>query len=65
MTDGRVTIGVDTHKHIHVAVVLSENGQPLGDVTVAADRGGYVQLLTWARSFGDPWCFGVEGCGSY
>jgi transposase len=65
MTDPKVTIGVDTHKHIHVAVALSEHGQRLGDVTVAADRGGYEQLVTWARSFGEPWCFGVEGCGSY
>jgi hypothetical protein len=65
MTDSKVTIGVDTHKHIHVAVALSATGQRLGDVTVAADQGGYEQLLTWARSFGDPWCFGVEGCGSY
>jgi transposase len=65
MTDPKVTIGVDTHKHIHVAVALSETAQRLGDVTVAADRGGYEKFLTWARSFGDPWCFGVEDCGSY
>jgi transposase len=65
MTHQKVTVGVDTHKHIHVAVVLSEHGKRLGDITVAADPGGYAQLLTWACSFGDPWCFGVEGCGSY
>lgn len=65
MTDRKVTVGVDTHKHIHVAVALSEHGQQLGDLTVAADPGGYEQLLSWARSFGEPWCFGVEGCGSY
>lgn len=65
MTERPVTVGVDTHKHIHVAVALSERGQRLGDITVAADLGGYEQLLAWARSFGKPWCFGVEGCGSY
>jgi transposase len=65
MTDRKVTVGIDTHKHIHVAVALSEHGQRLGDLTVAADPGGYEQLLSWARSFGEPWCFGVEGCGSY
>jgi transposase len=65
MADPKVTVGVDTHKHIHVAVALSEKGQRLGHLTVAADRGGYEQLLAWARSFGEPWCFGVEGCGSY
>jgi hypothetical protein len=26
MTDQQVTVGVDTHKHIHVAVALSETG---------------------------------------
>jgi transposase len=65
MAEQPVTIGVDTHKHIHVAVALTEHGQRLGDITVAADPGGYEQLLAWASSFGEPWCFGVEGCGSY
>jgi transposase len=65
IADRPVTVGVDTHKYVHVAVALSEHGQRLGDITVAADAGGYAQLLAWARSFGAPWCFGVEGCGSY
>jgi transposase len=60
-----IVVGVDTHKHIHVAVALGEHGQRLGDVTVAADPGGYEQLLAWARALGRPRCFGVEGCGSY
>jgi transposase len=65
IADRPVTIGVDTHKYIHVAVAISEHGQRLGDITVAADVGGYEQLLVWARSFGELWCFGIEGCGSY
>lgn len=65
MTDRPVTVGIDTHKYIHVAVALSEHGKRLGDITVAADAGGYEQLLVWARSLGEPRCFGVEGCGSY
>lgn len=65
IAEERVTIGVDTHKHFHVAVALSEQGARLGELTVAADPGGYEQLLDWARSLGMPWCFGVEGCGSY
>jgi transposase len=60
-----IVIGVDTHKHIHVAVALSRSGERLGDITVPADPGGYEQLLAWARSLGDPVRFGVEGCGSY
>jgi transposase len=65
MTGEKVIVGVDTHKHIHVAVALSWAGERLGDLTVAADPGGYEQLLDWAQAFGVVWCFGVEGCGSY
>ncbi len=65
IAEEKVTVGVDTHKHFHVAVALSEQGARLGEITVAADPGGYEQLLDWARSLGAPWCFGVEGCGSY
>jgi transposase len=65
MTEEQVTIGVDTHKYFQVAVALSAQGARLGELTVAADPGGYQQLLDWARSLGAPWCFGVEGCGSY
>ncbi len=65
MTDQNVIVGVDTHKHIHVAVALSRAGEHLGDLTVSVDPGGYAQLLAWAQAFGAVWCFGVEGCGSY
>jgi transposase len=65
MTEEQVTIGVDTHKYFHVAVALSEQGARLAELTVAADPSGYQRLLDWARSLGAPWCFGVEGCGSY
>jgi hypothetical protein len=61
MAEEQVAIGVDTHKYFHVAVALSVQGVRLGELTVAADPGGYEQLLDWARSLGTPWCFGVEG----
>jgi transposase len=61
----KIVVGVDTHKHVHVAVALSAHGVRLGDITVAADPGGYAQLLAWARTLGQPERFGVEGCGSY
>ncbi len=60
-----IVVGVDTHKYILVAVALSMLGERLGDITVPADPGGYEQLLRWARLFGKPARFGVEGCGSY
>ncbi len=58
--EGSVIVGVDTHKHVHVAVVLSGNGERLGDVMIAAERAGYEQLLSWAKRFGRAW----SGSGS-
>jgi transposase len=63
--DGRIVVGVDTHKHLHVAVALNARGQRLGQLSVSAERGGYEQLIAWARSLGEPVCFSVEGAGSY
>jgi transposase len=61
----KIVVGVDTHKHVHVAVALNDQGVRLGAVTVAADPGGYAQLVGWARALGEPERFGIEGCGSY
>jgi len=47
-----VIIGVDTHKHAHAAVALTALGARLGTITVPANRKGYQELETWARSFG-------------
>ena len=40
---GKVIVGVDTHKHIHVAVAINQHGTRLGDRAVSADSGGYAQ----------------------
>jgi transposase len=61
----RVTVGVDTHKHIHVAVALDHLGSRLGDLSVSADTGGYARLEAWAVTFGRVDAFGIEGTGSY
>jgi transposase len=60
-----VVLGVDTHKDIHVAAVVSVLG-------VVQDRGcfptttaGYQQLLAWARELGTLRRAGVEGTSSY
>ena len=58
---GHVVIGVDTHKHIHVAAVLDTIGGILATLTVPTDTGGFKQLLTWADSFGKVLAFGIEG----
>jgi transposase len=61
----RVVIGVDTHKHIHVAVAVDLLGVRLADTLVSADTGGYAQLRDWALSMGRIESFGIEGTGSY
>ena len=59
-----VVVGVDTHKHIHVAVALDELGGRIEARSFAADRSGYEQLIDWASSLGREVMFGVEGTGS-
>jgi transposase len=59
-----VAIGIDTHKHVHVAVALDRLGAQLGSREVATTEGGYRTLLAWALELGVP-AFAVEGCGSY
>ncbi len=61
----KVIIGVDTHKHIHVAVAINQHGTLLGDRAVSADRGGYARLEAWAHQLGLVDRFGIESTGSY
>jgi transposase len=59
-----VAIGVDTHKHVHVAVALDRFGAQLDGHEVETSETGYRSLLAWALGLGVP-AFAVEGCGSY
>src|SRR3954466_7920753 len=62
----RVVIGVDTHKHVHVAVALHDIGGGLDTRSFSADKSGYEHLLDWAASFGArQLVFAIEGSGSY
>ncbi len=50
-----ILIGADTHKHTHtLAAIDTPNGQHLGEKTIPASKTGFVALLDWARSLGDP-----------
>lgn len=60
-----VIVGVDTHKHVHVAVAIDRLGARLGSHCVSADRAGYAALVAWARGLGIVEAFGIEGTGSY
>src|SRR4051812_40062206 len=61
----KVIVGVDTHKHVHVAVAIDVWGIRLEDRSFAADSGGYRQLIAWASELGPIEAFGIEGTGSY
>ena len=61
----KVIIGVDTHKHEHVAVAINGLGARLATTRATAAQAGYAELLTWARQLGTIEAFGIEGTGSY
>ncbi|MEU2718014.1 transposase [Streptomyces sp. NPDC007205] len=61
----QVLVGVDTHKDVHVAAVITSTGALLDTQGFPTTREGYRQLLSWARSFGQLQQAGVECTGSY
>lgn len=60
-----VTVGVDTHKHSHIARAKDGLGRHLGQLEIEADPRGYAGLLAWAQGFGPVVTFGIEGTSSY
>jgi transposase len=61
----RVTVGVDTHRDVHVAVVLNQHGGWLGTRAFPTTPSGFAALTTWASSYGALGSIGIEGTGSY
>ena len=59
-----VILGVDTHKDVHVAAVLTALGALLAHQEFPATAAGYRRLLAWAR-LRRPGPAGVECTGSY
>jgi transposase len=64
-SDDQVVLGVDTHKDVHVAVVLNVLGVRLAARGFPTTRTGYRDMITWVRSHGSLRQAGVEGTGSY
>jgi transposase len=60
-----IVLGVDTHKDLHVAAVITILGVLLGSRSFPATAAGYQQMLAWATGFGVLRQAGVEGTGSY
>ena len=57
-----IAVGVDTHKHWHVAVALDVVGQVLGEIVVAASGRGYRELVVWLGGLGGEVVVGDRGC---
>ena len=47
-----IVLGVDTHKDIHVAAVITSLGVLRESTTFPATAAGYQALLAWAGTFG-------------
>ncbi|MFE7245506.1 transposase [Streptomyces sp. NPDC057580] len=60
-----VLLGVDTHKDVHAAAVITIFGAALDGQSFPATARGYRQLVAWGRSFGVARRAGVECTGSY
>ena len=60
-----IAVGVDTHKHWHVAVALGAPGQVLGELVIATTVAGYGELVAWLSEFDEKVVVGIEGAGSY
>jgi len=60
-----ITIGVDAHKRIHVALALDARGQEINKWQGPNSPGGWQALLEWGRSLGEPRQWGIEGAWNY
>ena len=60
-----IVIGVDTHKHAHVAVALDELGGRLGQLEFPTTGAGLAEVQAWAVGLGAVLAWGIEGTGSW
>jgi hypothetical protein len=60
----QVTLGVDTHAELHVAVALDERGRLLGACTIPTTAAGFAELVRWTNHYGELARVGMEGTGS-
>src|SRR5215211_3152438 len=60
-----IAVGVDTHKHEHLARAIDGLGQVLGALTITTSPRGYGELVGGLRTLGEGVVVGIEGAGSY
>jgi transposase len=63
--DRLITIGVDAHKRVHVAVGLDDAGSELARWRGANSPDGWRSLLAWGAALGEARRWGVEGAWGY
>lgn len=60
-----ITLGVDAHKQVHVAVALDAAGHELGRWRGPNSQRGWKELARWAAALGGPRRWGIEGAWNY
>ena len=60
-----LTFGVDAHKQIHMAVVLTATGGIHGTWCGPNSRAGWEEMLQWACSVAEERQWGIEGAWNY
>ena len=56
-----ITLGVDAHKTVHVAIALDEAGHELGEWRGTNSPSGWDSLASWGSSWSKGCCWGIEG----
>ena len=60
-----VTIGVDAHKRIHVALALDDAGREIGEWQGRNSVAGWRDVSQWASGFEGERQWGIEGAWGY
>lgn len=60
-----ITIGVDAHKQVHVALAVDDAGHEIGQWSGPNHAAGWQSLRRWAAALPEPRVWGVEGAGGY
>jgi len=60
-----ITIGVDAHKRLHVALALDEAGREIGQWQGKNSAAGWRDLAQWAGAIGASRQWGIEGAWGY
>jgi transposase len=60
-----ISIGLDAHKSIHMAVAVDDAGQVCGQWSGPNSAAGWTAVLQWAQGVGPERRWGIEGAWNY